>query len=257
LSAAADPYDPASVRAALAGAPLHASVEVHEEIGSTQDRAALLARAGAPEGTLVVAAAQTRGRGRRGRTFASPPGGVYLSLVLRPPEAALRGLPLTMPAALAAALALERATGQAVRCALKWPNDVLIGRRKAGGVLADVERDGAVVLGVGLDLNVPVEAFPEDLRAVATSCLAETGRRFERRTVLRAFLEALALRYRGDARALAAELAQRSAVLGRRVRLPDGSIARPLGLGDRGELRVERPDGRVEALLSGPIEIVW
>lgn len=150
-----------------------------EDCASTNDEAAALAAAGAEHGTVVVAAAQTSGRGRLGRRWFSPPGqSLYLSCVLRPalaPEA----LP---PVTLAAGIAVADAVSGAVPAArLHWPNDVVVAGRKLAGVLSEVTtRSGRVEAAVvGIGLNVNVEEFPADLGRPATSLYLETGRRHD------------------------------------------------------------------------------
>jgi BirA family biotin operon repressor/biotin-[acetyl-CoA-carboxylase] ligase len=125
------------------------------ECGSTNDEAARLARAGASHGTIVIAQSQTSGRGREGRAWASPPGtGLYLSAIVRPP------LPLTLvpPMTLAIGIGLcdaVRACG--ADAVLKWPNDVLVKRRKLAGVLVEAQSQGsrleAVIVGIGVNLG--------------------------------------------------------------------------------------------------------
>lgn len=172
-----------------------------ESIGSTNDVAARLAADGR-EGAVVVADTQTAGRGRRGHSWCSPAGaGLYVSVVLSPrlalhdPDRAT--LLLTLTAGLALAEAVETATGLAP--AIKWPNDLLVGRRKLAGILAEgVSRHDApavqsVVLGYGL--NLQPAAYPQELRDRVTSIESELGRRFERAPIWAATLEALAARY--------------------------------------------------------------
>jgi BirA family biotin operon repressor/biotin-[acetyl-CoA-carboxylase] ligase len=163
------------LRAALAarGLSWSAPLEHHESLGSTSDRLRERAREGAPEWTVVVADRQLAGRGRHGRRWVSPPGGLYLSVLLRPPRAALSLVPL------AAGLAVAEAGAEwGLATELKWPNDVLAGGRKLAGVLAEASSSVSgvewVVLGIGVNLD---EALPEALRGRATSVRAETGRR--------------------------------------------------------------------------------
>ncbi|MEZ0230503.1 MAG: biotin--[acetyl-CoA-carboxylase] ligase, partial [Planctomycetota bacterium] len=144
--------------------------ELHPELPSTNDRARELAAQGAPEGTLVVALRQTGGRGRLGRSWASPVGGLYLSLVLRPDKGMLERASLALVAGLAASEALDAAGRTAT--SLKWPNDVLLDGKKIGGLLAEVTRErneAVVVLGVGLNVDTPADAFPPEVRGIATS----------------------------------------------------------------------------------------
>lgn len=145
-----------------------------ETLGSTNDAAKALARAGAAEKTLVWAREQTQGRGRRGRTWHSPPGNLYLSLVLRPHREAARAAQLSFVAALALGDALHALAGPALALRYKWPNDVLCGGKKLAGILLESETgtDGSVqfvVIGVGVNLA----SRPEDVEYPATSLAAE------------------------------------------------------------------------------------
>ena len=172
MTAAAD-----AVREALRarGRDWPAPIEGHAVLASTNDRLRERAREGAPEWTAVLAGEQTGGRGRPGRGWASPRGGLYLSVLLRPSLAAAGLLPLAAGVAVADAL---RAEG--VPAELKWPNDVLAGERKLAGLLAEASSSASgvdwVVLGVGVNLAGDAAAWPEDLRGSATSVEALTGR---------------------------------------------------------------------------------
>ncbi|HEV3230805.1 MAG TPA: biotin--[acetyl-CoA-carboxylase] ligase [Candidatus Dormibacteraeota bacterium] len=146
------------------------SLSLHRRLGSTQDEARRLARAGAPPGTVVWALEQTAGRGRMDRRWVSPAGGgLWFSAVLRPEVAADRVAFLGIVAGVAVAEALRRRSGAEVR--LKWPNDLRLDGRKLGGLLAEAELSGAdvrhVVLGVGVNLVEPAGGFPGDLGGAA------------------------------------------------------------------------------------------
>jgi BirA family transcriptional regulator, biotin operon repressor / biotin---[acetyl-CoA-carboxylase] ligase len=146
-----------------------------ERCGSTNDEADRLARAGAAHGTVVTALAQDAGRGRRGRAWHSPPGeNLYLSCVLRPALGPSRVPPLTLAAGLAVCEAVNAA---GARASLKWPNDVLIGRKKVAGILTEMSSHAGVVDHVicGLGVNLATRAFPPELADRATSILLETG----------------------------------------------------------------------------------
>lgn len=147
---------------------------------STNDEAKRLARGGAPSGAAVAAAAQTFGRGTRGRFWHSPPGlGLYLSVILRPPVPDLAGLPLR--AALAVREAVEFSTG--VRASVEPPNDIVWEGRKLGGVLCETvftgERLDFAVVGVGLNVGHRPADFPPDLAASAVSLFMAAGRDFD------------------------------------------------------------------------------
>jgi BirA family biotin operon repressor/biotin-[acetyl-CoA-carboxylase] ligase len=164
-------------------------------IGSTNDVAASLAAEPGAVGMVVIADAQTAGRGRRGRTWFSPAGsGLYVSVIVAPahgaadPERATALLTLATGVALAEGV--ERATG--LGPAIKWPNDLLVGPRKLAGILAEAFGD-AVVLGYGI--NVGPMAYPPELRDRATSLETELGRAIDRSVVAVETLAALAVRY--------------------------------------------------------------
>ncbi len=158
-------------------------VHLYGRVDSTNTRARQLARSGAPSGTIVLADAQSAGRGIARRRWHSPAGsGLYVSIILRPASVPN---PLLIPllAGLAAARAAERAAGGA-RIELKWPNDLIAGNRKMGGVLAEGSWAGGtpawVVIGVGINVHVQRTDFPEALRSIATSLDVAAGRRVSR-----------------------------------------------------------------------------
>jgi len=155
---------------------------------STMDVARQGAEAGAPDGTIVFAEEQTKGRGRFDRAWVSPSGkNLYLTLVIRPPLGRLRSLGIIAP--LAVALAVEDSTG--LRPRIKWPNDVLIDGRKLSGVLIESEISGSAVqyalVGPGINVNFDIEQSPE-IAAIATSIKRELGREVSREELLAAFL---------------------------------------------------------------------
>ena len=244
-------------------------------IGSTNDLAARLAAGGAPEGTTVAAEAQTSGRGRLGRTWFSPQGaGLYVSVVFRPDPAARRtghaaapagpGLPavLTLAAGVALAEAVRETTG--LQAEIKWPNDLVVERRKLAGILAEASAQGAeldyVILGFGV--NVRPVTYPPEVAQRASSIEAELGRPIDRGLLLAKALENLAacresLR-RGETAGLLARWRRLSpGAVGARVewRAPSGPVTgRTAGLDEDGALLVER-DGRTERVVAG--EVIW
>ena len=152
--------------------PLAVRVDFHEEIGSTQERARELARAGARHGTLVISKVQKGGRGRLGRAWGSPPGGLWMSLVLRPDLPARFAPRVTQAAAVGVAKALW---DLGVGARIKWPNDLLVDGRKVCGILAESSagkapagRPDFVVLGVGLNANLDPADLDVAGREVAT-----------------------------------------------------------------------------------------
>jgi BirA family biotin operon repressor/biotin-[acetyl-CoA-carboxylase] ligase len=233
----------------------------YDEVSSTNTVAGDLAERGAPEGTVVVADAQSAGRGRQGRTWSSPPGaGLYFSIVLRPPRTI--ATKLTIAAGVAMADGIETATGLAVQ--LKWPNDLYVASRKLGGILAESgAANGAslyVVLGCGI--NVMSSRFPPEIAGRATSIESELGRQVDRGAVLAECLASLWTRY-GELRderfadILQIWRARASLTFGRAVEWDAaGGVRRGIAesVDDTGALLVRTPAG-MERVISG--EIRW
>lgn len=175
-----------------------------DKTGSTNDVAARLAELGADEGTIVVADMQTAGRGRHGRVWFSPPGaGLYVSMIVRTASLLNNENPaglLTLATGVAIAEAVRGVTG--LPAEIKWPNDILIGRRKVAGILAEaVAQAGTiqfVVLGFGI--NLQPAAYPPELAPRVTSIEAETNRAADRALLLAEMLASIAERC-GDLRA--------------------------------------------------------
>jgi BirA family biotin operon repressor/biotin-[acetyl-CoA-carboxylase] ligase len=252
-------------RAALA--PLGSLVMYFPSVPSTNDVAATLARSGQPEGAVVLAEAQTRGRGRRGREWHSPAGGgLYVSVVLSPGKRDRDGVGratrlLTLAAGVALAEAIETATGFAPD--LKWPNDLYVGRRKLAGILAEaigVTTSDPVVLGFGI--NVAATAFPPALRDRATSLESELGRSVDRALLFGESLARLARRYndllegRFDA-ILDAWRSRAPGGSGARIRWESADGVRSgvtAGIDDEGALLVTA-EGRLERIVAG--EVTW
>ena len=236
------------------------------ETDSPNARVLALARGGAPAWTAVVADSQTAGRGRGGRAWASPPGvALYFSVLLRP-SLAPDALPLlTLAAGCAVAEAVRAETG--LPAGLKWPNDLLVGGRKACGILCEAEAgpDGApaVAAGIGLNVNTPPEALPPRPVFPATSLAAEAGRTFDREKLLRACLDALraaVARLEGPdgAAGTVARFNGLDALRGAplEVSLPDGSVARGTGLGaaPSGALLLDTAEGPRE-IVAGSVAV--
>jgi len=251
----------ALARAGIRLGPFQSRLSWYDSVPSTNDVAAVMAEHGADEGSVVAANAQTSGRGRLGRRWASPPGaGVYASVILRP---AVDVVPLiTIAAGVAVADGVHAASGVSPR--VKWPNDVYIGSRKLAGVLAEAGSAGHgvqhVILGFGV--NLLTAAYPPDVAARATSIESELGRPSDRGLVLAECLASLADRYaalqRGDHQAVVDAWRARAAdSLGRRDEWEaDGATRRGVAedIDARGALLV-RVDGDVVRVISG--EVRW
>lgn len=253
--------------------PLARVVEVHEALASTQERARELVRDGAPHGTLVVADVQTGGRGRLGRRWGSPAGGLWMSLVLRPEFAASLASRVTQAAAVGVAKALWEIGAEA---RIKWPNDLLVNGRKICGILAESSiRNAAlpgrldrpvengnrrldyVILGVGMNANLdPAELGVPDREV--TTLRAELGRDVELLDLLRALLSRLDVELSriADFSAVLEDWRALNCTLGERIRVQRHGQTlegRAVDLSPEGALLLETPHGTVE-LFEGEIE---
>jgi BirA family transcriptional regulator, biotin operon repressor / biotin---[acetyl-CoA-carboxylase] ligase len=200
-----------------------------------------------PEGAVAVCEEQTAGRGRMGRRWEAPAEtSILMSVLLRPPPER-RPAELTLVAGVATAVAVERATGLAAQ--LKWPNDVMLDRRKVAGGLAEL-KDGAVVLGIGLNVNQKRGELPGETNVPAGSLRSLTGREYERAPILADLLLELEHRYDawrdGGIDGIYEDLGARDFLRGRRVTVDDV----------QGTAQMIARDGRlVVETESGPIVV--
>lgn len=238
-----------------------------DETVSTNTAAFQLAEQGAVEGTVVLADTQSGGKGRLGRRWVSPARvNLYCSVVLRPRLLPYEAPQLTFLSSVAVARAIEFATG--LHPGIKWPNDVLLGGKKVAGLLnemsAETDRINFVILGIGLNLNMTQEQFPDDLRHPATSLLLEAGRPVSRLQAVSLLLTELDRLYTdfsahgfGPVRE---EWRRRCNALGRELAVSDGGKDVVHGMFDGidvdGALLLRRPDGTVERIISGDVRVL-
>jgi BirA family biotin operon repressor/biotin-[acetyl-CoA-carboxylase] ligase len=237
------------------------SIRWHDSVPSTNDLALELAEGSVPEGTVIIAEEQTAGRGRLGRAWVSPRGGVWLSVILNPGLPQDRVPVIGLAAGTAAAQAIRKTTGLPAR--LKWPNDVLVGGKKVVGVLAEAT-PGAdrVVVGIGINANIALDGLREVAGYPVTSLQAQLGRPVEREGLIRVLLRELdqayaVLRSAGIPEVLGRwrEMAE---TLGRSVRVEmvgatiDG-IA--FDIDEAGALLIRVDDGTVRRVVAGDIRM--
>ena len=253
-------FDLAELDSALAGTVFAGRLHFSPVTESTNSDALAAARRGAEHGSVWFADEQLAGRGRGDHAWHSAAGeGLYVSVLLRPriPAARLPLLPLA--AGLAAAEAVRAAAGLAVD--LRWPNDLLIGPRKTGGILVEAKNQGSAVAFavVGIGINVHQQAFDPTLATAATSLDLEAGRRISRQKVLAALLkslerETLGLLEPASGTAIPARVEQASTwIRGRRVEVhgPQACAGVTAGLDEHGFLRVRTAEGLVTVQTGG------
>jgi BirA family biotin operon repressor/biotin-[acetyl-CoA-carboxylase] ligase len=237
----------------LSGSVFAGHIHCFDEIDSTNSAAMLAAQSGAPEGSVFIAERQTEGRGRGGNIWHSEPGAIYLSAVLRPRIHANDILILSLATGLAVSSAVEEVCG--IVPDLRWPNDILLGDKKLGGILCELNIDSGKVRHavIGIGLNVNQAKFPEGIREMATSLFQETGKEWPRAELVAAILRALQHEYQtmqnapgGAMRACILRFEQRSSYArGKRVRVAEGDGFEGItdGLDARGFLRVKTSAG--------------
>ena len=245
--------------------PWRDSILWFDTIDSTNTQAKALAAAGAPHGTVLIADSQTGGRGRMGRQFHSPAGtGIYLSVILRPECTPDKLMHLTCACAVFARQAILEETD--LDCGIKWINDLVIDKRKVGGILTELSlhASGAVqyaILGIGINCCQKAGDFPEDIAPIATSLSMESGR-----TVCRSHLAAqLILRFEEMSRQLLSrqdsimdEYRSRCITLGQPISIQRFNTIRyafAKDVAQDGALIAEFPDGHTEAVNAAEVSV--
>jgi len=235
-----------------------------QTIPSTNTEAYQLALRGAPEGEIVIAESQEKGRGRLGRHWVSPPFlNLYLSVILRPdippPQASL----ITLMAAVAVAEGIECFSG--LHPVIKWPNDILLKNRKVAGLLNEIhsetDRIHFVILGVGVNLNMDKKLFTKEIRSTATSLKMETGKTVSRKEFVPCLLEALEKWYtlflREGGKPVLEAWRERARIRGKAVKVTsfgETLFGRAIDVDSEGRLILETEKGERKRIVAGDVE---
>lgn len=240
---------------------------VHDSVESTNDMAmSLVTKGGIVPGTVIVADQQTKGKGRLNRTWESPAGmNIYISLIIRPELEPKDSTMLTILAAVAGALAMQRSCN--IPVSIKWPNDLVISNRKLGGILtevrADPDRVAAAVIGMGINVNMDFKGLPEVIRDIATSVRLETGKNHSRNEIIIQLLKEFELWYNilknEGKKSLLDAWRKNSSTLGRKISvvIQDVSwsgIAEDID--DNGMLILKMRSGKRKTISSGDISFL-
>lgn len=256
----------------------------HESIDSTNTLAMELAEKGVPHGTVIIADRQFKGKGRLGRTWFSPPkGNIYMSVIVRPEIEPKDATLLTIMSAISCARAVRNLTGIEVK--IKWPNDLMVSERKLGGILTEMKSDQDrivfAVIGIGINVNASIDAFPSDVRAVAASVIEELrrkettplcpplarggwgGEKISRTLIIAAILNELERWFKvlikGGRIQLIHEWKKLSSTLGRKVKVVSGrdaisGIAEDID--DEGMLILRLPSGGLKKISAGDVTML-
>lgn len=242
------------------------NILVFDEVDSTNIRAKALALEGAPHGTAVIADCQTAGRGRLGRSFASPAGsGIYLSMILRPSADLGKAMLITTAAACGVCRAIRRETGR--DAGIKWVNDIYLGQKKLVGILTEAMTDfesgslESVIVGIGINFRSAPEAYPEDVRERLTWIYDRDEAGITRNQLAAAVLdETLRICDNLEDRSFLDYYRQHAVMLDRDVRCIRGSEswnAHTVDIDQDGGLIIRMEDGSLQTLSSGEISIRW
>lgn len=237
-----------------------------DTVDSTNRIAMEIGDKGALHGTVVIADCQTKGRGRLGRTWVSPPGSnIYMSIILRPVLEPKNAPILTIMASVASANALRNVTGLPI--GIKWPNDLMASDKKLGGILSETRSINSRILfsviGIGINVNSGLEDLPPDLRAIATSIKNETGREESRANLIANILNEMDYWLKGLSKDgkehLLAEWRRLTLTLKKSVKAVVGKdtftgIAEDID--DKGMLLLRLPSGVVKKISAGDVTIL-
>ncbi len=256
-----DTLTPGEIKAGLKTNVIGKEIEYFKEIESTNVIASEIAGSVA-EGTVVIAESQTGGRGRLGRKWISPEGGVWLSIILKPKIQPSYAPRITILAGVSVAKTIRSFGPEAM---IKWPNDVLINGKKVCGILTEIEAEidmiDHCVVGIGIDANVDTESFPEEFRDSSTSLKKELGHEINRVEFVQKLLEefeALYLKFQeGDFAAILEEWRSMSATIGEWVKITTQTrtiYGEAIGVDNEGALILETDEGKLEKIVAGNCE---
>jgi BirA family biotin operon repressor/biotin-[acetyl-CoA-carboxylase] ligase len=218
-----------------------------------------------PEGIVVVADSQTQGKGRLGRHWVSPAGvNLYFTVLFSPPLSPNEASIITLAAPVSVAAAVRKHTG--LPAEIKWPNDILIRGKKAGGILIEMKLNGnkqLLAVGIGLNVNMTIDTLPPEIRELSTSLSTEKGEPIDRLKLLRETLAELERCYKillnRDKRALINEWLSLNCTIGKKVSVRGlNSIISGTAdsINDKGELLVRLPSGHIETVRAGDVTIL-
>ena len=261
LVSTTDSLTPGEIKAGLKTGVIGKNIQYFKETESTNIIAREIANS-VEEGTVVIAESQTQGRGRLGRKWLSPEGGIWLSIILKPRIQPLYASRITLLAGVTVAKTI-RSLGLPAK--IKWPNDVLINGKKVCGILTEIEAEIDIidycVVGIGIDANVDTESFPEDFRESSTSLKKELGNSINRIEFVQKLLlefEALYLKFQHDEfSSILEEWRDMSATIGEWVKITTQTrtiYGEAIGVDNEGALILETGEGQLEKIVAGNCE---
>lgn len=241
------------------------NIHFYQEVTSTNDIAKKFVENNAPEGTVIIAEQQTAGRSRSKSDWASPEGGIWMTMILKPEVSLLEASKLTIVTGVAIAKTLHDNFN--IDAGIKWPNDIMIGNKKICGILTEAVTDyddlKAILIGIGIDVNFNQSDLPENLHDIATTINEESAEEIKRAEIMKVFFSIFEEFYEqfkeGKFKHIIGEWRRLSSTTGNRVKVyKDGKamIADAVGIDNQGALIVELDDGSLEKIISGECKII-
>ena len=266
LSKASDPITADEIRECLCTKVFGKKNIIYlKETDSTNTRAKELAAQGAPEGTLIIAEKQTKGRGRRGRSWFSPPGGgIYCSLILRPTMQPGETPRITLMTAVV--LAETLLSMMKLKLRIKWPNDILVDGKKLAGILTEIstEMDAVnyIIVGLGLNVNTQFGKFPSEIKGNATSILIENGKQFPRVKLIQHYLKLYEQYYdmfkKNDFEPIMNRWRELADIIGKQIRVDvigKTHIGKVIDVDNDGVLILKDDQGKLQRIFSGDVTL--
>ncbi|MDO5825605.1 MAG: biotin--[acetyl-CoA-carboxylase] ligase [Methanosphaera sp. rholeuAM130] len=265
LFSSPDIIEPFEIKRNLSTNYIAQNIHFYQEVTSTNDIAKKFVDNDAPEGTVIVAEQQTAGRSRSKNDWASPEGGIWMTLVVKPEVTLLEASKLTIVTGVAIAKTLHDHFN--IHAGIKWPNDIMIGNKKVCGILTEAVTDydelKAVLIGIGIDVNVNLSDLPDDLQNITTNVNEESNEDIKRAEIMDVFFTIFEEFYeefkQGNFKHIISEWRRLSSTTGNRVKVyKDGKaiIADAVGIDNQGALIVELDDGSLEKIISGECKIL-
>ncbi|WP_455645623.1 biotin--[acetyl-CoA-carboxylase] ligase [Methanosphaera sp.] len=260
-----DTIEPFEISRGLGTKYIGHNIHLYDEVKSTNDTAKKFVEGGAKNGTIIVAEKQTAGRTRKHDQWISPEGGIYMTMILRPDIDLTEAPRLTIVTGVAIAKALHDEFN--IDVGIKWPNDILIDNKKICGILteavADYDKLEAVLVGVGIDVNIKEEDIPKEIKDVATTVKKEADEPINRADIIRTFFQIFEELYEefvnGNFKYIVSEWRRLSSTTGNRVKVYKHGKAiygDAVGITNKGALIVELDDGSLEKIISGELIIL-
>lgn len=234
-------------------------------IDSTNNKAKELALDGSPNGTVVISEEQTLGRGRLGRNWVSPKyKGIWMSIILKPDTDPMNVPKVTQ---VGAAAVIKTLNELGIKATIKWPNDIVMNNKKICGILTEMSGElnkvNYVIMGIGINVNIDIEDFPEELKDIATSISHEEGRYLKRKDLVSSLLNNFEILYDEFEKEETINLSvnicrENSALIGKEVKIINRgkeSIGKAVDLNDEGQLLVQYSDGKIDKIISGEVSI--